>query len=95
MSVLSNQLLQLQQKQQLLLKQFAQLKRENLQLKKALSKRDIQLKNTEESMKDLQHNLDIVKLSKGVLDDKDKKELGKRLTDYIKEIDRCLLILNT
>ncbi len=95
MSVLSNQILQLQQKQQLLLKHYAQLKRENTQLKKALSKKDIQLQSTEEHLKALQQNLDVVKLTKGAFDEKEKKDLDKRLSDYIKEIDRCMKLLNT
>ena len=95
MSVLSEQLLQLQQKQQQLLKHYAQLKKENVQLKKALSKKETQLKATEDNLKELQHNFDVVKLSKGAFDDNEKKELDKRLTDYIKEIDRCLQLLNT
>ena len=95
MSVLSDQILQLQQKQQLLLKHYAQLKRENVQLKKSLSKKEVQLNHAEENLKNLQQNLDVVKLSKGAFDDSEKKELDKRLTDYIKEIDRCLKLLNT
>jgi len=95
MSVLSNQLLELQQKQQQLLKYYTQLKRENGQLKRTLSKKEVQLKDTQEELKELHHNYDVLKLSKGAVDGKEKKELDKRLAEYIKEIDRCLLLLNT
>jgi len=95
MSILSNQLLQLQQKQELLLKHYLILKRENVQLKKSVSKKEAQLQKTEDQLKDLQQKLDAEKLSKGSLDNPEKKVLEKRLNEYIKEIDRCLKLLNT
>ena len=95
MSVLFDQLLQLQQKQQLLLKQFAFLKSENRQLTKRLAKKDAQLTNAEDKLKDLQQKLDVLKISKGSFDDKEKKELERRIDAYVREIDRCLALLNT
>lgn len=95
MSVLSDQILQLQQKQQQLLKHYSKLKKENVQLKKALFKKENQLNSTEEHLKELQHNFDVLKLSKGSFDENEKLALETRLTDYIKEIDRCLKLLNT
>jgi len=95
MSVLFDQLLQLQQKQQLLLKQFTSLKSENRQLTKRLAKKDAQLTNAEERLKDLQQKLDVLKISKSSFDDKEKKELERRIDAYVREIDRCLALLNT
>ena len=95
MSVLFDQLLQLQQKQQLLLKQFALLKSENKQLTKRLAKKDAQMIDAEEKLKDLQQKLDVLKISKGSFDDKEKKELERRIDAYVREIDRCLALLNT
>ena len=95
MSVLFDHLLQLQQKQQLLLKQFAVLKTENRQLTKRLAKKDAQLINAEEKLKDLQQKLDVLKISKGAFSDEEKKELERRIDAYVKEIDRCLALLNT
>ena len=95
MSILSNQLLQLQQKQELLLKHYLILKRENVQLKKSLSKKEGQLSKTEDHLKELQQKLDVVKLTKGTFEDSEKKALEKRLNEYIKEIDSCLKLLNT
>ena len=95
MSVLFDQLLQLQQKQQLLLKQFSFLKSENRQLTKRLAKKDAQLTNAEDKLKDLQQKLDVLKISKGSFDDKEKKELERRIDAYVREIDRCLALLNT
>ena len=95
MSVLFDHLLQLQQKQQLLLKQFVVLKTENRQLTKRLAKKDAQLTNAEEKLKDLQQKLDVLKISKGAFSDEEKKELERRIDAYVKEIDRCLALLNT
>ena len=94
MNILSGQLVQFQQKLMRVLKQYDQLHKENARLKKELAKKDIHLKAKEDLLKGLQEKVDALQFSKGAFSEDEKEQLNARINTYIKEIDRCMMLLN-
>ena len=89
------QIKSIQDKLQQLLKQQAVLQRENQRLKKELDKATGLLEEKQSLMQSLQQQMDVVKLGSGNLNEAEKNALGKRIDIYLKEIDKCLALLNT
>ena len=93
MTTLDQHIQSLQQKMQLLVKKHQQLEKENAKLKDEL----VRLKETQSEKKQevevLEMQNAMLKASQQHLDDKEKKELEKKLSLYIKEIDRCIAML--
>ena len=89
------QIKSIQDKLQQLLKQQALLQKENTRLKKDLEKANSLIEEKQQTMLALQQQVDVVKLSSGKLNDAEKNALGKRIDTYLKEIDKCLSLLNT
>jgi DNA anti-recombination protein RmuC len=84
----------LNDKLQLLLKQYSRVQKENERLRTELQQvRDRELE-IEQRMEELHQQNTILKLSGGGLDEKDKKDLEKKIGQYIKEIDRCISVLS-
>ena len=83
----------IQDKLQQLLKNYTAMQKENAKLKEELSdaqqKATAQLKVTDE----LKQQVSILKLSSGEMDEAEKKEFEKRINGYLKEIDRCIALL--
>jgi len=84
----------IQDKLQQVLQQYQVLQRDNDRLKKEvtdLKNRDVaQAKKIEE----LEIKVAALKTATGQLSDAEKKELDKRLHQYIREIDRCIAMLS-
>lgn len=93
MSTTEQHLKRIQEKLQLLLKQYAALQKENSrlmgELKNANQKTSVQQKNVE----DLKQQVSVLKLNTGEMSEADKKEFEKRINNYLKEIDRCIALL--
>ncbi len=93
MTKLDQHIQSLQQKMQLLVKKHQQLEKENAKLREEL----MRLKETQSEKKQevevLEMQNAMLKASQQHLDDKEKKELEKKLSLYIKEIDRCIAML--
>jgi cell division septum initiation protein DivIVA len=85
----------IQDKLQQLLKQHQLLQKENEKLKKELEKANQFGSEKEHSLQNLQQQVDVLKLGAGSLNDTEKAALGKRIDTYLKEIDKCLALLNT
>jgi hypothetical protein len=88
------QLKRVNEKLQQLLKQYQSLQKENEKLKL-----DIQLVTTRyngliDQTEKLEQQTEILKLSKGEMSEAEKKAFEKRLNQYVKEIDRCIALLN-
>ena len=83
----------IQQKIQRLLKAYNML----LSEKKDLLKKVEELKNQKEQqtilIDELQQKLQLLKAAKSELPEDEKKAFEKRLTEYIKEVDRCIVML--
>lgn len=93
MSLLDQHIQSLQQKIHLLAKKHQQLEKENQKLKEEL----VLLKKTgfdqKQEFEIIEMQNAILKASQQQLDEKEKKELEKKLTRFIKEIDRCIALL--
>jgi hypothetical protein len=81
-------------KLQQLLGQHQTLQKEKEKLERELEK--MELKNQAQLLQlgQLQQQAEVLKLSKNDMGIEEKKALEKRLAQYIKEIDRCITLLN-
>lgn len=89
------QIKSIQDKLQQLLKQQALLYRENQKLTKELEKSTAVNDEKERSLQVIRQQVDVLKLGSGNLNDAEKNALAKRIDVYLKEIDKCLALLNT
>ncbi|MGN6493793.1 MAG: hypothetical protein ACTHLE_17450 [Agriterribacter sp.] len=80
-------------KLQLLLKQFQLLQRENEKLKQELEQRNAREKEITEKNEALQQQVEIARVSAGRPGKEAKAELEKRINAYVREIDRCIALL--
>jgi len=94
MAEIEIQLKRIQDKLQLLLKNYAALQKENLRLKEELDKNRTQSFANQQSIENLKQQVEVLKISSGDWDENDKKEFEKRINSYIKEIDRCIALLS-
>jgi uncharacterized protein (DUF3084 family) len=81
-------------KLQQLLKQYQQLQKENLKLKDELRQVVTTQDNLAAEAEKLQQQVEILKVSKGEMSESEKKIFEKRINGYIREIDRCISLLN-
>jgi len=75
------QLKRIQTKLQQLLKKHAILQKENGWLR-------------QETLDNLKQQIDVLKYSGGEMSETDKKEFEKKINSYVKEIDRCIVMLS-
>ncbi len=85
---------QIKNKVQLLIKQFQQLQKENSKLKVELVESKNKLKLQEETITLLKNEMDASKLNFNQLTKQDKASLEKRIDGYLKEVNTCLTLLN-
>lgn len=89
------QIKSIQDKLQQLLKLQSLLQKENQRLKKELGKAHSLNEEKEKFVQLLQQKVDTLKLGAGNLNEEEKNALGKRIDVYLREIDKCLALLNT
>jgi hypothetical protein len=87
------QLKRIQEKAQKLVKENSVLQKEKQNLERELSKNKEQSKQHQQTIESLKQHVDILKLNSAELNEPDKKEIEKRINNYIKEIDRCIALL--
>jgi septal ring factor EnvC (AmiA/AmiB activator) len=80
-------------KLQLLLKQRDLLLKENGKLKEELRRSREEHSDNSRRLEQLQAQVEILRVTKTAMSEGDKKELEKRLGQYIREIDRCIALL--
>ena len=74
---------------------YDELKQENADLKHLLTQKDEEIKHLEMSQKDLEARYTDLKMARTLsLYDKDIKDTKQRLTSLVREIDRCIALLN-
>jgi chromosome segregation ATPase len=81
-------------KLQQLLKQYARVRKENVQLKEQIAKQEQEKRSIELRVEELNQQISILKLSAGDMNEKDKKEFEKQINRYVKEIDKCISFLS-
>ena len=74
---------------------FDELKQENADLKLLLSKKDEEIKQLEQSRKELEAQYTDLKMARTIsLYDKDIKDTKQRLSSLVHEVDKCIALLN-
>ena len=95
MEELDIQLANLQKKLQLLVKQNQLLFKENASLKNENETLSIVLQNKNSLLEKLQRQIDAMKINSSSLDKAEKGHLEKRINEYLKDIEKCLALLNS
>ncbi len=88
------QIKSIQEKLQQLLRQQQLLQKENQKLKKELEKATASAREKEAITQSLQQQVDALKLGTTARSTEEKGALEKRIDVYLKEIDKCLALLN-
>ena len=91
---LTQQIQQVSDKLQLLLKQYNDSQKEIQKLTKENASLQNQLKEKTAQALKLQQSIESLRLTSVGLNDDVKKDLEKRINVYLKEIDNCLALLN-
>ena len=94
MNTTEEQLKRIQDKLQHLLKQYTAVRRENEKLKEELGIAQEKLSLQQLYLDELRQQVSILKLNAGGMNDRDKKEIEKKINSYLKEIDRCIALLS-
>jgi phage host-nuclease inhibitor protein Gam len=84
----------IQSKLQEVVKQCQVLQRENAQLRKQLNRSTEHVSEKGAQLQALQQQVDVLKLGVSGWNETEKAELEKRIDVYLKEIDKCLALLN-
>ena len=74
---------------------YEELRKENADLKHLLIQKDDEIKQLELSQKELEARYTDLKMARTIsLYDKDIKDTKQRLSSLVREIDRCIALLN-
>jgi archaellum component FlaC len=84
----------IQEKLQQLVKHHNQLQKENAHLRQELEKNDLDASQHRQMVETLRQQVDVLKISSGSWEEADKKEFEKRISQYIKDIDKCIALLS-
>ena len=93
MSRLNEDISRINEKLQLLLKNYHALQKENDRLKHDLEQKKVVEKEMREKAAWLQQQVEIAKVSSGQAGQEIKSDLEKRINTYIREIDQCIALL--
>ncbi len=85
----------IQDKLQQLMRNQQTLAKENQRLQKELEKSNMKILEKEEMIQSLRQQLDALQLGTTAQTPEEKALLEKRINGYLKEIDKCLALLNT
>ena len=88
------QLKRIQTKLQQLLKKHIILQKENGWLKAELDSAKKEVSTQQEILDNLKQQIGVLKYSSGEMSETDKKEFEKKINSYVKEIDRCIVMLS-
>lgn len=88
------QIQQIYQKLQQLLKRHAALQKEKDQLQSQLTSLKSENKQQLQSIELLHQKVQVLQAAKGEMNEDEKKAFEKRLSQYIREIDRCIAMLS-
>lgn len=80
-------------KLQKLVKYYEELKKENVRLKKEIEQKEQIVTSNKEEIKSLKDQMAILQ-STGPLENSNKKELQKRINQYISDINKAIVLLN-
>ena len=81
-------------KLQQLLKKYAALRKENASLSNELEERKTNEKHFLDKIDSLEMQAGMLKASSGKMNEKDKHDFEKRINQYIKDLEKCITMLN-
>lgn len=91
---INEQLEQLYKKLQQIMQQHAQLQKENKQLHQKLARTQYQNETLIIQILTVQQKLDAARIINNQLAESDKRDIEKRINQYIKDIDKCIEVLH-
>ena len=94
MKTAEEHIISINSKLQQLLKKYAALQKENGHLQRDLEEKKANEKKYLEKIDSLQIQSGILKASTGKMDEKDRHDFEKRINQYIKDIEKCMAMLN-
>lgn len=94
MSTIEEHINSINTKLQLLLKKYAALQKENLNLSNEIETLIKNERGYVEKINSLEIQAGILKASAGKLTDTEKHDFEKRINQYIKDLDKCMAMLN-
>jgi type I site-specific restriction endonuclease len=94
MAALEENFKRINNKLQLLLKQYMLLQKENEKLKETIKMIQLAKDQDTEQIVKLQQQVSVLKTSVGQMTEPDKKAFEKQLNQYIKEVDKCIGLLS-
>ena len=94
MNTIEEHIISINTKLQLLLKKYAALQKENAILTREMEKYRENEKDFLQKINSLEIQTGIFKASAGKMNDKEKHDFEKRINQYIKDLDKCMAILN-
>ncbi len=94
MDTIEEYLNEINTKLQVLLKKYATLQKENTILNNEIELCKQNEKDHLEKINSLEIQAGILKASSGKWDEKEKHDFEKRINQYIKDIDKCMAMLN-
>lgn len=73
-----------------------ELKRENAEMKLLLKEKEAELQEVQKGYKELQENYANLKVAKTIsVNDNDVKDTKQRLSKLVREVDKCIALLNS
>ena len=81
-------------KLQVLLKKYAAIQKENANLNREIELYKEREQQTLQKIDFLEMQARILKASMGSMDDKEKKDFEKKIDQYVKDLDKCMAMLN-
>lgn len=79
----------------MILKQYASLQKENSRLKEELAVEKEKARAQQQIAEELKQQVGILKAGTGDMSEPEKKEFEKKINAYIREIDRCIALLES
>lgn len=93
MNTTEQQLKRINEKLQSLIKEHGALQKDNTRLKQELLLAQDMIGQQQKNSDVLKQQVSVLKLGSVEMNGEDKKEFEKRINGYIKELDRCIVLL--
>jgi cell division septum initiation protein DivIVA len=94
MSTLEAHIKSFNTKLQLLMKKYAALQKDNDTLRQSIEALKEKEKSYQASMDELRLKLSAAQAAGGQMSEDDKREFDRKITQYIKDIDKCITVLS-
>ena len=94
MNLFDEHIRRINEKLQQLLKKYSFLQKENAKLKNELQAIRSKEKEKDEQLQLLSLRIDVLKASKGEMKEDEKKSFEKKINQYLKDVDKCIALLN-